>query len=96
MDEQEQKQFIQSLTERLKEIHHLMIVYEVAIQFAKDYGVPSMDEILDAARKSPEILAESENRLARLDKRAGLTPEVDQSEVVLKWLRQWKPNGKPN
>jgi hypothetical protein len=96
VNEQEQKQFIQSLTERLKEIHHLTVIYEVAVQFAKDYGVPSMDEVLEAARKSPEILAESEKRLARLDERVGLTPEVDQSEAVLKWLQQWKSSGKPN
>jgi hypothetical protein len=92
----EQEQFIQSLTERLKEIHHLMVIYEVVIQFAKDYGVPSMDEVLEAARKSPEILAESEKRLARLDERVGLTPDADQLEAVRKWLQQWKPSGKPN
>ena len=67
-----------------------------AIQFAKDYGVPSMDEVLEAARKSPAILAESEKRLARLAEGADLTPEADQVEVVRKLLQQWKPNGKPN
>ena len=96
MNEQEQKQFIQSLIERLKEIHHLKVAYEVAFQFAKDYGVPSMDEVLEAARKSPEILAESERQLASLDESTLPTPEAVQSEAVCKWLREWKSNGKPN
>lgn len=56
MNEQEQKQFIQHLIERLKETHHLKVAYEVAFQFAKDYGVPSLDEVLESARKSPEVL----------------------------------------
>jgi len=96
MPRNEQEQFIQSLIEQLKEIHHLKVAYEVAFQFAKDYGVPSMDEVLDAARKSPEILAESAKRLADLEKQIGLTPEVGQSEAVLKWLQQWKSSEKPN
>ena len=29
MNEQEREQFIQALTERLKTVHHLMVVYEV-------------------------------------------------------------------
>lgn len=96
MDAQEQKQFIQYLIQRLKEIHHLTIVYRVVIQFAKDYGVPSMDEVLEAARKSPEILAESEKRFVDFDKQVGLTSEDDRSEAVRAWLQEWKSSGKPN
>lgn len=96
MNEQEQKQFIERLIQRLKDTHHLTVIYSVAIQFARDYGVPSMDEVLEAARKSPEILAESERQFASLDEQIEPTPGAAQSKEVYEWLQQWKPNGKPN
>jgi hypothetical protein len=96
MNEQEQKQFIQRLIDRLKETNHLKVAYEVAFQFAKDYGVSSMDEVLEAARKSPEVLAESEKRLANLDEHTQPVPEADQAEWARGWLQQWKPSGKTN
>jgi hypothetical protein len=96
VNEQEQKQFIERLIQRLKDTHHLTVIYSVAIQFAKDYGVPSIDEILEAARKSPEILAESEKQFASLDEQIGPALEAAQSKEVCEWLQQWKSSGKPN
>jgi hypothetical protein len=96
VNEKELREFIQILIKKLKEVHHLTLVYQVGLQFARDYGVSSIDEILESARKSPEILAESEKQFAGLAEVTELTPEDDPSEAVRKWLEGVTPPGKPN
>ncbi|MGA2249038.1 hypothetical protein [Terracidiphilus sp.] len=96
MNEQEQKQFIQYLIKRLKEVHHLTVIYRVAIQFAKDYGVTSMDDVLESARVSPATQAETDRYFQGFDELLGTSHLDDPGEAVQAWLQQWKSSGKPN
>ena len=85
------------LAKELKKVHHQKNVYLGVLQHLKNSGVPDVDELIEDARRSPEIRAMTEAAYAFLDQWLPPIPEVDQKKVTQEWLEHWQSDGKePN
>ncbi len=96
MDEQKQREFISYLGRRLKDMYHLTVVYRIGLQFAKDYGVPSLDDVLEAAHKAPAVQAEVDRYFADFPELSDKDNQSALEEAAHVWLQEWKSSGKPN
>jgi hypothetical protein len=90
MDASEQRSFIRFLAKELKAYSHELAVYQLFAHLLKQAGYAGVDEILDQARKTPELDKSVEKNFAALDALLP-PPDPDFEEKAKELLAKWKP-----
>jgi hypothetical protein len=98
MDTEEQRRFLRYVFRRMKEFHHELTVYRLAVQIIKDDGFPTsrVDAILQSARVSEEVQAATDKWFAGFDELIEQAAESGRDQALLKLLERYKPDGEPN
>jgi uncharacterized protein with von Willebrand factor type A (vWA) domain len=96
MDAIEQKDFIRFLAKELKNHAREVMTYQLFAHLLKQAGYVGVDEILDQARKSPELQKRLDENFAALDALLP-PPDPDHSERVKELLEKLSlKGGEPN
>lgn len=94
MDESEQRQFIGFLAKELKDCARELMTYQLFVHLLKQSAAFSgIEELLEAARKSPVLQARFEKDFEGFDE---MLPQAGPShmEKVKELLEKWKPKGR--
>lgn len=92
MDANEQKDFIRFLAQELKNHAREVMVYQRFAHLLKQAGYAGVDEILDQARKTPELQKRLDENFEALEALLP-PPDPDHSARVKELLERWKPKG---
>src|ERR1019366_1670798 len=99
MNVEERRTFLRYVFKRMKDLHHRMTVYRVVIQVMEDEGFSAsrVKVLLEQARNSPEIQAETDKAFCRFDELIEQASESAPEEALSALLQNWNPpDGEPN
>jgi hypothetical protein len=96
MDQDEQRSFILFLAKEMKLYCRELMAYQQFAQVLKDNGIQGVDELIEKARRSPELQARFEKQFEGFDELLPPSREEIEEQAWSELLKEWKPDGPPN